>query len=83
MCCRWYTRDDNAVPAVYILSSISTHIPDFLSEDNDKKKAAKNQWWEESQQMQEGLEETAMKVFDVEKARKYIMSGIFWFAHAH
>jgi histidinol phosphatase-like PHP family hydrolase len=55
--------------------SVSTHIPDFLSEDEEKKKIAKNKWWEESQIMQEALSETAKKVFDKETARKYIQSG--------
>ena len=41
--CRWYTRDDNAVPAAYTLASISAHIPDFLSLDRDKQKVAKEQ----------------------------------------
>ncbi|XP_053376600.1 NACHT domain- and WD repeat-containing protein 1-like [Mercenaria mercenaria] len=71
---KWFTRDDNSVPPAYILSSVSTHIPDFLSNDKDKQKVAKDQWWEESQEMQEALLETVKKAFDKNKARKYIMS---------
>jgi hypothetical protein len=76
---RWYRKDDNSVPPAYILLSVSTHIPDFLSEDEGKKKVAKNKWWEESQIMQEALSETAKKVFDKETARQYIQSGNYRF----
>ncbi|KAH3692914.1 hypothetical protein DPMN_193250 [Dreissena polymorpha] len=31
--CRWYSRDDNAVPPAYILASISTHLSDFIKKD--------------------------------------------------
>ncbi|KAL4232336.1 hypothetical protein ACF0H5_009907 [Mactra antiquata] len=71
---KWYTRDDNYVPPTYILASISTHIPDFICNDTERKKVAKNQWWEECQKMQDTLEETAKLVFDEETSRKYIMS---------
>ncbi|XP_060597775.1 NACHT domain- and WD repeat-containing protein 1-like [Ruditapes philippinarum] len=71
---KWYRKDDNSVPPTYILLSVSTHIPDFLSEDKEKKKIAKNKWLEESQIMQEALSGTAKKVFDEETARKYLQS---------
>ena len=57
------------------MSSISTKIPDFVSTDQEKKKAAKSQWWSESEKMQAALETVAAKVFDADKARKYIRSG--------
>ena len=63
------------VPTSYILSSISTYIPDFISNDTEKKKAARAQWWEECEAMQGALDVTASRVFDKTKARKYIMSG--------
>ena len=63
------------VPASYILSSISTHLPDFVGNDKDKKKAAMAQWWTESESMQAAIGESASKLFGDEKARKYIMSG--------
>ncbi|KAH3785932.1 hypothetical protein DPMN_164028, partial [Dreissena polymorpha] len=71
---KWYSRDDNAVPPAYILASISTHLPDFISKDRDKQKVAKEQWLKESEQMQDALESAATRVFDQETARKYIIS---------
>ena len=64
------------VPTSYILSSISTHLPDFICNDNDKRKSARTQWWEESEDMQKALDVTASRVFGEDKARKYIMSGM-------
>ncbi|KAH3895797.1 hypothetical protein DPMN_019963 [Dreissena polymorpha] len=71
---KWYTRDDNAVPPAYILTSISTHIPEYISKDKGMQKGAKEQWTKESEQMQDALESAATRVFDQEKARKYIIS---------
>ena len=65
----------NSVPPCYVLSSVSTKIPDFVSSDQEKKKVAKSQWWKESEKMQTILESVASKVFDADKARKYIRSG--------
>ena len=63
------------MPPSYILSSISTHLPDFVGTDKDKKKAAMSQWWTESEAMQAAIGNSASKLFGEEKARKYIMSG--------
>ena len=72
---RWYQKDLNSTPESYVVSSISTKIPDFISSDQEKKKKAKSQWWSESEKMQATLETVATKVFDADKARKYIRSG--------
>ncbi|KAK3590255.1 hypothetical protein CHS0354_041333 [Potamilus streckersoni] len=74
LCKKWYHRDDNAVPPVYILDAISIHLPDFLSKDEERRKVAKNTWWKESELMQRALEETSMKIFEDATARKYVMS---------
>ncbi|KAH3692060.1 hypothetical protein DPMN_194937 [Dreissena polymorpha] len=71
---KWYSRDDNAVPPAYILASISTHLPDFISKDKNRQKVAKEEWWKESELMQDALESAATRVFDPETARKYIIS---------
>ena len=78
MYCRWYRRDDNYVPPMYVLLSISHHLPDFTSDDKDKKKAAKETWWKESDDVQEALIQAAQKVFDVEKTRQMTVSGILF-----
>lgn len=72
---RWFKRDDNMVPPAYTLSPISMYFPDFLSQEKEKQKAAKNLWWAECDAMQQSLGTVAKKLFDKETARKYIMSG--------
>lgn len=71
----WYQKDSNAVPPVYVLSSISKHLPDFVSQDKEACKAAKSQWWEESDTMQEALGHAAKLALEENEARKYVISG--------
>lgn len=71
---RWFRKDDNAVPQAYILQSISTHLPDFLSSDPSKKSAAKEEWWNDSEIIRDALED-ASQALDPKDAQKYIMSG--------
>ncbi|XP_060587443.1 NACHT domain- and WD repeat-containing protein 1-like isoform X3 [Ruditapes philippinarum] len=71
---KWYSKDTNALPPVYVVHPISFHIPDFVSQDKDKKNAARTQWWSESEAIQAALEEVAQKRFDTETARKYMRS---------
>ncbi|KAI5104186.1 NACHT domain- and WD repeat-containing protein 1-like isoform X1, partial [Silurus meridionalis] len=40
----WYRLDENIVPPVYRLLPVSTHHPDFLSRDGERRKAAKKAW---------------------------------------
>jgi hypothetical protein len=74
-CVRWYDRDDNSVPPQYVLHSISTHLPDFISTDPDRKSTAKATWWQESENFQEAMTAAAEEVLDADAARKYIWSG--------
>ena len=73
--CRWYQKDDNADPPVYVLQRISTRLPDFISSDNDAKMKAKEMWWVDSDKMQDILATTAEKCLGPEKARNYVVSG--------
>ena len=63
------------MPPEYVLSPISTHLPAFIGNNKEEKKAAKETWWKENETMQEALEQSALKVFDEQKARSFIMSG--------
>ena len=72
---RWYKRDENAVPPVYALTQISKFLPDFLSTDAQKKRAATNQFWDENDIMQDALEMAANQVLGTEEAEKYVVSG--------
>ena len=53
---RWYKKDENAVPASYILLPVSSHLPAFIKK-NDKEafNEARGRWWEEHDAMQEAL----------------------------
>jgi hypothetical protein len=73
---RWYVRDDNSsVRPQYVFHSISTHLPDFISTDPDRKSTAKVTWWKESETFQDAMTEAALKVLDSNAAMKYIWSG--------
>ncbi|XP_022342057.2 NACHT and WD repeat domain-containing protein 2-like isoform X2 [Crassostrea virginica] len=71
---KWYKRDENAVPPVYALTQISKFLPDFLSTDAQKKRAATNQFWDENDIMQDALEMAANQVLGPEEAEKYVVS---------
>ena len=73
--CRWYKRDDNAVPPVFTLVPVSFHLPDFICDDKDRKDTAKKQWWEESDAMQDAVELAATKVLGSSEAEKYVISS--------
>ena len=74
-CCRWYIKDENAVPSTYLLKPVSKNIPDFLSEDFETQKAAKSQWWEESERLMEIIARGAASALDENAAKKYMISG--------
>ncbi|XP_061173439.1 uncharacterized protein LOC133182609 [Saccostrea echinata] len=71
---KWYIRDDNAVPPLYVLQSISKILPEFLSPDADKKLVAKSKWWEDNDAMQQALYEAAKKALEETEAEKYVIS---------
>ncbi|XP_021375216.1 NACHT and WD repeat domain-containing protein 2-like isoform X2 [Mizuhopecten yessoensis] len=71
---KWYQKDSNGVPPMYLLSPISKHIPDFLSSDKDASRDAKSKWWQESDVMQEALESSAEQALGAEAAKKHIIS---------
>eukprot|EP00050_Salpingoeca_kvevrii_P006534 m.290010 g.290010 ORF g.290010 m.290010 type:complete len:1604 (-) comp12228_c0_seq1:130-4941(-) len=71
---QWFRRDDNAVPARYVLSPISTHLPDFLSSDKESQRAASTEWWKLFERMQHALRYAATSALSPEAAEKYIMS---------
>ncbi|XP_060067084.1 NACHT and WD repeat domain-containing protein 2-like [Ylistrum balloti] len=71
---KWYQKDNNAVPPMYLLSPISKHLPDFLSSDKDASKEAKTKWWQESDIMQAALESSAEQALGPEAAKKFIIS---------
>lgn len=77
---RWYLKDDNCVPPLYILQPISSHLPEFIVKQNkEKQNAAKDQWWKESDMMFDSLVTGAEKALTKEEAYTFKISGIFFF----
>jgi hypothetical protein len=79
--CRWYVKDDNSVPSQFVLLPISSHLPDFISKDRKKQKAAGDLWWDKRNAMQDAMYTAAKAVLeDPEIIRKYTMAGRISFA---
>ncbi|KAK6174050.1 hypothetical protein SNE40_017396 [Patella caerulea] len=71
---KWFIRDDNSVPPTYVLQPISSHLPDFILPDVDKKKQAKDTWDGERENMREALAASAKQNLKKSAARKYLRS---------
>lgn len=61
-----------------MLQPISKYIPDFLSDDNDKKQTAKDLWNEENSQMKEIFANIAEEKLEPDKSWKYTVSSRFF-----
>ncbi|XP_046337848.2 NACHT domain- and WD repeat-containing protein 1-like isoform X2 [Haliotis rufescens] len=70
----WFKRDDNAVPPTYFLQPISSILPDFRDENEEKRKSAKTVWYDQNAIMQEALVKAANKKLDTKAAHRYVMS---------
>ena len=75
----WFWRDDNTVPAQYLLQPITSLLPHYRDyENNDLRKNASADWWTAFERMQVVLRMAADKGLDKESERhKYYMSGLF------
>ena len=51
-CCSWFKKDDNCLPAVYILQPISSCYPGLKSDDTDAQDEAWARWKDVSEQLQ-------------------------------
>ncbi|XP_063410138.1 NACHT and WD repeat domain-containing protein 2-like isoform X2 [Mytilus trossulus] len=72
---KWYVKDDNCVPPLYILQPISSHLPEFIVKQNkEKQNAAKEQWWKESDMMFDSLVTGAEKALTQEEAYTFKIS---------
>lgn len=61
---------------MYVLQSISTIFPEFLSSEDEKRLEAKKKWWEDNDAMQEALYSAATKALGDTEAEKYVISGL-------
>ncbi|XP_076472592.1 NACHT domain- and WD repeat-containing protein 1-like [Babylonia areolata] len=71
---KWFKKDDNAVPPTYVLQPISSHLPDFLSNEKSLRSEAANQWWEESAAMQTAIGQAAFTCLGKERAHTMMQS---------
>ncbi|KAK3095848.1 hypothetical protein FSP39_019955 [Pinctada imbricata] len=71
---RWYKKDENACPPEYVLLPINHNIPQYLSQNEDEQKTAKDQWWKESEEMVLALREASGKLLSEKDASKYTIS---------
>ena len=73
---RWFWRDDNAVPAQYLLQPITSLLPHYRNyENNDFRKKASAEWWTAFERMQIVLRKAADKALEKDDRHRYHMSG--------
>ena len=72
----WFLLDENLVPPSYVLQPISSHFPNFLSNDMNARSKAKNAWWDVFCKLQNVLVRGAKEnLKDPKKLHNYVMSG--------
>ena len=74
----WFWRDDNAVPAQYLLQPITSLLPHYRDYENSElRKKASADWWAAFERMQVVLRMAADKALTKNSERhKYYMSGM-------
>lgn len=73
----WFWRDDNSVPAEYMLQPITSLLPHYRDYANDElRKKASADWWNAFERMQVILRSAADKALDKKERHKYFMSGM-------
>ena len=81
---RWFWKDANASPNVYILQPIPYILKNYRAYDKpDLRKKDVDEWWSSFERMQVILRTSAGKALDKEKSLRYIMSGeespnVYW-----
>ena len=73
----WFWRDDNSVPAQYLLQPITSLLPHYRDYANEEvRKKASSDWWTAFERMQVVLRMAADKALNKQSERhKYYMSG--------
>lgn len=73
----WFWRDDNAIPAQYLLQPITSLLPHYRDYANEElRKKASADWWTAFERMQVVLRAAADAALDEVDRHKYYMSGI-------
>lgn len=71
----WFFLDTNAIPAEYLLQPISTHYPDIISNNYDRRQTATNEWYQASDFLRTAICKGAKCNLPPDKAEKYQISG--------
>ena len=76
---KWFKRDDNLVPAMYILQPIRKLIPHYNNREasDEERKQASGEWWNAFETMQVILRNASKEALsDQEEIAKYRISGM-------
>ncbi|CAH1788936.1 unnamed protein product [Owenia fusiformis] len=74
----WYKKDDNAVPAIYVLQPISTNLPYFNMKRNPKlQERDQALWWETFGKLTKMLRKAANVLFIARKLTREQMHSYF------
>ena len=75
---KWFRKDENLVPAMYVLQPIKDILPDYrnISKTEDERDTAKKAWWKDFEKLQLILRQSAKKALVQEpEIEKYVISG--------
>ena len=73
----WFWRDDNAIPARYLLQPVTSLLPHYRDYANEQlRKKASADWWTAFERMQVVLRAAADVALEEVDRHKYYMSGI-------
>ena len=79
---KWFIRDDNLVPPMYILQPVKELLPNYnnRSVSNEERSKASDEWWTAFEGMQKILREASTKALKKEEEiAKYRISGLYSF----
>lgn len=76
---KWFKRDDNLVPALYILQPVRQVIPNYNNREvsDEERRKASGEWWTAFEAMQLILRDASkIALTDQEEIAKYHISGM-------
>ncbi|GFO35138.1 NACHT and WD repeat domain-containing protein 1, partial [Plakobranchus ocellatus] len=74
MLLRWFQRDDNSDPPVYVLQPISSQLPDTKSEVAELRADAWKYWMTQNSRMHSALAESASETLEPSRHNAYLQS---------
>ncbi len=79
---RWYLKDDNAIPAEFVLQRVSSIYPDFLSSNQEREFTARLQWWTEAALLQDIIRNGILETPGAGEMHQFSISGLKFFFRA-